>query len=120
MGSFSPGAVAAIDLWKWAPMSRDLSGEGEVVDGVLGALALGGAEVEEHVADSTEGSTESTPRRILKLTHEGQHRAGAESDVYVPMEHVADAVLVGQRSAGETVSCQSVEVVKNITSWCSN
>ena len=33
-------------------------------------------------SDSTWGSADLTPRRILRLTHQGQHRSGAKSDVY--------------------------------------
>ena len=33
--------------------------------------------------DSAGGRMDSTPRQMLQLTNQGQHRTGAESDIYV-------------------------------------
>ena len=32
--------------------------------------------------DSAGGRMDSTPRQMLQLTHQGQHRTGTESDIY--------------------------------------
>ena len=33
-------------------------------------------------SDSPDGSTNFTPRRLLKMAHRGQHRSGGESEIY--------------------------------------